>query len=122
MTVAVARETLWRVGNKTPHPKIDRTDMNTVRKGGTKKGGMSLHGLKHAVSGAWEMLQHPRLRNIFRSHEHPLTILLEISLRNRANLFGQVPGGMDEIHTPISVVRHKPTWRRDLADFWNRIL
>ncbi|MPC57027.1 hypothetical protein E2C01_050997 [Portunus trituberculatus] len=26
----------------------------------------------------------------------------------------KVPGGMDEISTSISVVRHKPTWRRDL--------
>ncbi|MPC91456.1 hypothetical protein E2C01_086494 [Portunus trituberculatus] len=37
MTVTVARETLKRTRNKTSHPKIDRTDMNTVRKGGTKK-------------------------------------------------------------------------------------
>ncbi|MPC50475.1 hypothetical protein E2C01_044303 [Portunus trituberculatus] len=102
-----------------PHPKIDMTDMNTVRKGGTKKGGMSLHGLKHAVSRAWEMLQHPRLRNIFSPHEHPLSVLLQISLMNCADLFGKVPGGMDEIPTPISVVRQKPTWRRYLADFWN---
>ncbi|MPC28635.1 hypothetical protein E2C01_021844 [Portunus trituberculatus] len=65
------------------------------------------------------MLQHPRLRNVFSSHEHPLSVLLEISLRNRGDLFGQLPGGMDEIPTPISVVRHKPTWRRVLVDFWN---
>ncbi|MPC68643.1 hypothetical protein E2C01_062847 [Portunus trituberculatus] len=38
MTVAVALETLKRVGNKTLHPKIDRTDMNTVWEGGTKEG------------------------------------------------------------------------------------
>ncbi|MPC60821.1 hypothetical protein E2C01_054877 [Portunus trituberculatus] len=30
-----------------------------------------------------------------------------------------VPGGKDEIPTPISVVRNKPTRRRDLADFRN---
>ncbi|MPC92282.1 hypothetical protein E2C01_087361 [Portunus trituberculatus] len=44
---------------------------------------------------------------------------LEISLSNRADLLGQVPGGMDEIPTLISKVRHKPTWKRDLADFRN---
>ncbi|MPD02628.1 hypothetical protein E2C01_098223 [Portunus trituberculatus] len=60
------------------------------------------------------MLQHPCLRDIFRSHEHPLPVFLEVSFRNRANLFGQVPGGVDEIPSPISVVGHKPTWRRDL--------
>ncbi|MPC68277.1 hypothetical protein E2C01_062475 [Portunus trituberculatus] len=38
MTVPVARETLKRVGNKTPHPKIDKTDMNTVWEGRTKEG------------------------------------------------------------------------------------
>ncbi|MPC38031.1 hypothetical protein E2C01_031532 [Portunus trituberculatus] len=64
------------------------------------------------------MLQHPRLRDILSPHEHPLTVL-QISLRNHTNFFGQVPGGMDEIPMPISVVRHKPTRRRDLADFWN---
>ncbi|MPC81922.1 hypothetical protein E2C01_076563 [Portunus trituberculatus] len=37
MTVAVAGETLKRMGNKTLHPKIDRTDINTVREGGTIK-------------------------------------------------------------------------------------
>ncbi|MPC62044.1 hypothetical protein E2C01_056124 [Portunus trituberculatus] len=79
-----------------------------VREDGSKEGGMSLHGLKHAVSRAWEVLQHPRLCNIFSSHEHPFTMLLEISLRNCADFFGKVPGGMDEILTPISVVRHKP--------------
>ncbi|MPC86927.1 hypothetical protein E2C01_081768 [Portunus trituberculatus] len=44
---------------------------------------------KHAVSRAWEILQHPRSRNIFSPHEHPLTVLLQISLRNRADLFGK---------------------------------
>ncbi|MPC78946.1 hypothetical protein E2C01_073455 [Portunus trituberculatus] len=93
--------------------------MNTVWKGGTKEVGMGLYGFKHAVIRAWEMLQHPRLRNIFSSHEHPFTVLLQIPLRNRADLFDQVKGSVDEIPAPISVVRHKPTWRRDLADFWN---
>ncbi|MPC62571.1 hypothetical protein E2C01_056657 [Portunus trituberculatus] len=107
MTVPVARETL----------KIDGTDMNTFWKGGTKEGGMSLHGFKHAVSRAGETLQHPRLCNIFSRHEHPLTVLLQIFLRNRADLFGQVPRDMDETPTPISVLRHKATWRWNLADF-----
>ncbi|MPC33488.1 hypothetical protein E2C01_026840 [Portunus trituberculatus] len=65
------------------------------------------------------MLQHPRLRNIFSSHEHNLTVILQISLRNCTDLFGKVPGGMDEIPTPISVVRQKLTRRLDLADFRN---
>ncbi|MPC65854.1 hypothetical protein E2C01_059991 [Portunus trituberculatus] len=38
---------------------------------------------------------------------------------NCTNFFGKVPGGMDEIPTAISVVSHKPTRRRDLAEFWN---
>ncbi|MPC65073.1 hypothetical protein E2C01_059198 [Portunus trituberculatus] len=79
MAVAVAQETLKRTGKKAPHPKINRSDINTVRKGGTKKG----------------------------------------FLRNRAELIGQVPGREDEIPAPISAVDHKPTWRRDLADFRN---
>ncbi|MPC39643.1 hypothetical protein E2C01_033188 [Portunus trituberculatus] len=45
-----------------------------------------------------------------------ITMFLRI---NCADFFSKVPGGMDVIPTPISVVRHKPTWRRDLADFWN---
>ncbi|MPC45896.1 hypothetical protein E2C01_039603 [Portunus trituberculatus] len=36
MTIPVAGETLKRAGNKMPHPKIDRTDMNTIRVGETK--------------------------------------------------------------------------------------
>ncbi|MPC64048.1 hypothetical protein E2C01_058159 [Portunus trituberculatus] len=119
MTVPVARETLKRAGNKAPNPKIDGTDINTVREAGTKEGGLSLYSLKHAVSRAWEMLQYLRLRNIFSPHEHPFAVLLQISLRNRADLFGKVPGGIDEIPTPISVIRHKQTWRRDLANFRN---
>ncbi|MPC41108.1 hypothetical protein E2C01_034692 [Portunus trituberculatus] len=42
-----------------------------------------------------------------------------ISIRICANFLDKVPGGMDEIPKPISVVCHKLTWRRYLADFWN---
>ncbi|MPC96323.1 hypothetical protein E2C01_091575 [Portunus trituberculatus] len=42
-----------------------------------------------------------------------------IPLRNRAYFFGKVPRGMDDIPAPFSVVRHKPTWRRDMRNFWN---
>ncbi|MPC95730.1 hypothetical protein E2C01_090955 [Portunus trituberculatus] len=63
--------------------------------------GMSLNSLKYAVRTAWEMLQH------------------HIPLRNSADFFGKIPGGMNEVPTPISVVRHKPTRRRDLADLRN---
>ncbi|MPC56411.1 hypothetical protein E2C01_050372 [Portunus trituberculatus] len=37
------------------------------------------------------MLQHPSLRDSFSLHEQPITVLLQISLRNRADLFDQ-PG------------------------------
>ncbi|MPC61453.1 hypothetical protein E2C01_055526 [Portunus trituberculatus] len=61
------------------------------------------------------MLQHPRLRDILSPHEQPLTVRLQLSLRNRADFFGKVPGDMDEIPTPISVVRHKPTWSKEAS-------
>ncbi|MPC83410.1 hypothetical protein E2C01_078119 [Portunus trituberculatus] len=70
--------------NFLTHPKIDRTDMNTVCEGGTKES----------------------------EKDH-------IPLRNCADFFGKISGGMDEIPTPISIVRHNPTRRRDLADFRN---
>ncbi|MPC41393.1 hypothetical protein E2C01_034983 [Portunus trituberculatus] len=53
-------------------------------------------------------------------HKDPdCTHNLYYNQRNRADFFGKVLGGMDEIPTPISIVCHKPTLRRDLADFWN---
>ncbi|MPD00900.1 hypothetical protein E2C01_096405 [Portunus trituberculatus] len=100
MAVGVAQETLERTGNNAPYSKINRSDINTVRKGRTKKGEVLEEFLISVTS--WTELGH-----------------IAISLRNRADLFEQVPGGEDEIPASISVVGQKPTWRRDLADFRN---
>ncbi|MPC53017.1 hypothetical protein E2C01_046902 [Portunus trituberculatus] len=62
-------------------------------------------------------------RNFYHDHTRSMRNTEEdgkqIASPNCANFFGKVPADMDENPTPISVLRHKPTWRRYLADFRN---